>query len=528
VTVKNDDDFLVFGATGFVGANFLRFLKESNCRVHTVSRLEIENRKASSDLLAKLARSQNLTVFICAGGARFIKPPSLGGEQQLIHNILKILEDLNISNTKLVYLSSNAAKIEGDRFKYSVVKRAAEDLILKSKFEAIVVRAPAIFGPGMNRESHLRKFVERPSLLWLFSKIGGRNGISFVSVRFLFLEILEQLCRYSGKIIFEPKSLTCSFRDLYSEVRANKELQYFSPVVSVKNVPWYIPKVLATILYPLWVSQVQVDQSEISQLHLELKDAIRMLGPREKPSLAVVTGAASGLGEAICEQLEILEIPYISIDLNALSGKKRKFNLQHLLVDLSDLESMGNLFKELDRHPEIEWFFSCAGQIFRGNFEDLSPNSRQRLWAVLVLARLNFYSYMLQRSRAQYRAVLINISSSSGVIPLSNYLDYSIANSALIQAHKVLANSDSTLDVKTIVPGGMRTNLMKDFTRDSRFASFAMEPIVVARLILKELKARRTKLLYVGRNAVLMSLIRLILPYSFSIKLMQILGKRLR
>ena len=145
-----------------------------------------------------------------------------------------------------------------------------------------------------------------------------------------------------------------------------------------------------------------------------------------------------------------------------------------------------------------------------------------------MLARLNFYSYMLQKSRVQYRAVLINISSSSGVIPLSNYLDYSIANSALIQAHKVLANSVSTLDVKTIVPGGMRTNLMKDFTQDSRFASFAMEPIVVARLIIRELKASRTKLSFVGRNAVVMSFIRLILPYNFSIKLMKILATRLR
>ena len=528
MSTKNDEDFLVFGASGFVGANFLRFLKESNCRVHTVSRLEIENRKPSNELLAKLARSQTLTVFICAGGARFIKPPNLGSEQKLIQNILKILDDLNISKTKLVYLSSNAAKIEGDRFKYSVVKRVAEDLILDSKFEAIVVRSPAIFGPGMNRESHLRKFVEKPYLLWLFSKIGSRSGISLVSVRFLFLEILEQLGRHRGKIIFEPKSLTCSFRDLYSEVRANKELLSFSPVVSANRVPWYIPKVLATIIYPLWVSQVQIDQSELSQLHMELRDSIRMLGLRRKPSLAVVTGAASGLGEAICEQLELLEIPYISVDLNALSGKKREFNLKHLLVDLSDLESIGNLFIELDRHPEIEWFFSCAGQIFRGNLEDLPPNSRQRLWGVLVLARLNFYSYMLQKSRVQYRAVLINISSSSGVIPLSNYLDYSIANSALIQAHKVLANSVSTLDVKTIVPGGMRTNLMKDFTQDSRFASFAMEPIVVARLIIRELKASRTKLSFVGRNAVVMSFIRLILPYNFSIKLMKILATRLR
>ena len=157
-------------------------------------------------------------------------------------------------------------------------------------------------------------------------------------MRFLFLEILEQLGRHRGKIIFEPKSLTCSFRDLYSEVRANKELLSFSPVVSANRVPWYIPKVLATIIYPLWVSQVQIDQSELSQLHMELRDSIRMLGLRRKPSLAVVTGAASGLGEAICEQLELLEIPYISVDLNALSGKKREFNLKHLLVDLSDLE----------------------------------------------------------------------------------------------------------------------------------------------------------------------------------------------
>src|SRR5262245_24578404 len=84
--------------------------------------------------------------------------------------------------------------------------------------------------------------------------------------------------------------------------------------------------------------------------------------------VAIVTGAASGIGRAIAEELESRGAEVIKLDQATLEASDLSFTL-----DVSDLKAVESLRREiLSRRTHIDLLVNCAGVSLAGSIEDSS------------------------------------------------------------------------------------------------------------------------------------------------------------
>lgn len=186
--------------------------------------------------------------------------------------------------------------------------------------------------------------------------------------------------------------------------------------------------------------------------------------------IAVVTGAAQGIGRAAAEALLADGMLVIGLDVNAVGLEAAQQELKAgdkfevLQADLTDPEQVASAFTEVEsRHGGLDVLVNNAGTCFVTDFVDISPEELQRQLAI------NFNSAFYCCQQAIPRMLprpgvkkIINISSNGAYnFDVFDPAHYRASKAALDNLTKHLARqyADEAIAVNSIAPAMTQTDL---------------------------------------------------------------------
>ena len=491
-------NIIIFGSTGFVGRSLVK-----RAKTDVIETIRSGDDWKLNDFKSVPSAKDNV-VIIAAGSSRFAAKNSISFDLDIVKNISNFLDRQKITFTKIVYISSLAAKIENRKNNYGNSKRRAEDYLLKTYPCVTIWRPPALFGNGMDSQSHLNWFLSRRWFFLFFSKITNA-GISLLHVEDFSDRVHAGLVAQAPpQQIVYPSSLAIKFKDLAPRLVGKDQIYKLPTDFSKFSKIWsLLPFRIQPFFKSLWVDEANIDNSDFQLQLLRLKNhASRFQGIPTAEAPVIVIGASGGLGKSICNQLERNRFPFIAVDIKLDQKNSRlKYCLDFWKIDLTKEKDLSALYKNLDAINDVSWIVTSAGKGLRNELYEVKRFDRIMFWKLMLLSRLDVTAWAQERSNFQEHIGVINVSSSTSYFPLPKYLDYSIANAGVRLFGKVGSYSFPKLSLKTVVPGGMKTNLMLQYGDIEKFHSGSMEPDLVARHILTMMQKSGKKEVTVGLSA---------------------------
>lgn len=182
---------------------------------------------------------------------------------------------------------------------------------------------------------------------------------------------------------------------------------------------------------------------------------------------ALVTGAGSGIGQAIARLFAQQGAKVWVVDRDALAGcgtvdaiRELGASAEFAELDVSDPAAVSALAERL---PALDILVNNAGIGHVGGLLDTTAADLDRLYAVNVRGAFNlckaFVPAMLERKKGS----VINLASVSGVLAVRDRLAYNVTKHAIVGLTKSLALDHSHTGVRfnAICPGRVETPFVK-------------------------------------------------------------------
>jgi len=257
-----------------------------------------------------------------------------------------------------------------------------------------------------------------------------------------------------------------------------------------------------------------------------------------KNSVAVITGAASGIGRALALNLASRGAIVVLADKNmqGLKETKRLVNLQdgsasvHEL-DVSDAAAFSALAKEVyDKYGQVNMLFNNAGVTL------VDTASEQSLEDFHWLMNINFWGVVhgckafLPYLQKADDAALVNVSSLFGLLTVPLQSAYNASKFAVRGYTEALRTEmkGSSIQVSCVHPGGIKTDIAKNakvsgdsvnFSQDqfskafNKLAKTSAEQ--AAQVIISGIEKKKRRIL-IGSDAKFMDFIVRIFPAKYS------------
>lgn len=190
-------------------------------------------------------------------------------------------------------------------------------------------------------------------------------------------------------------------------------------------------------------------------------------------SIAVVTGAASGIGRALAvrlvgERIAGVALADVNADgLNETAGMIVDGNLRvstHV-VNVADLEQMRAFVADvLAQHGRVTHLINNAGVSLFGTVEEVSIEDLQWLMNINFWGTVYGVKLFLPTLREQPSAHIINVSSVFGFIAPPGNAAYSASKFAVRGFTEALRHElkDTNITVSCVHPGGVATNIARE------------------------------------------------------------------
>jgi len=246
--------------------------------------------------------------------------------------------------------------------------------------------------------------------------------------------------------------------------------------------------------------------------------------------IALVTGAASGIGQGLAEALADAGARVTATDIN-LEGLEANVRFQNrsgqaVRLEKLDVTDYGAFEKLIDdvvsREGRLDYIFNNAGIAIAGDLRDLTIEH----WRPVLDVNLNGVVY---GSLLGYRQMvkqgfghIVNLSSIEGLIPFPTTASYVTSKFAVMGLSQSLYVEGADLGVKVSVvcPGFVRTAIfdvspMINMSREewlkanARWERFAVTPEKCAEIILKGVAKNKPIIMVTGLAQVMWRLARL-------------------
>jgi NAD(P)-dependent dehydrogenase (short-subunit alcohol dehydrogenase family) len=183
-----------------------------------------------------------------------------------------------------------------------------------------------------------------------------------------------------------------------------------------------------------------------------------------KDKVAIVTGAASGIGKAICAELNrrgaeavIAGIHVGNMDANAVGDR-----VHPVRVDVTKAEDMQKLVEEtVLEHRRLDFIFNNAGIAVGGELQEMELTHWRHiinvnLWGV-IHGTMAAYPVMVKQGFGH----IVNIASLGGLVPVPMLTPYATTKHAIVGLSTSLRGEATGLGVKVSVacPGFVRTGI---------------------------------------------------------------------
>ncbi len=192
----------------------------------------------------------------------------------------------------------------------------------------------------------------------------------------------------------------------------------------------------------------------------------------DSTTVAVVTGAASGIGRALAvrlaaegAQLAICDVNEAELKETARLATKPGVKISTHIVDVSDRERMQGFVSEVTaEHGRAHLIINNAGVALGGTVEELAIEDFEwllgiNLWGVIYGTKL-FLPILRQQSQGH----IVNISSVFGIIAPPGQSAYVTSKFAVRGFTESLRHElkGSNISITAVHPGGIRTNIARN------------------------------------------------------------------
>ncbi|MBP6003659.1 MAG: SDR family oxidoreductase [Pyrinomonadaceae bacterium] len=255
-------------------------------------------------------------------------------------------------------------------------------------------------------------------------------------------------------------------------------------------------------------------------------------------SVAVITGAASGIGRALAVRLAKEKIAGVAIsDVNetglhetAELASAEGVTVSTHIIDVSKLADVQRLADEvIAQHGRVTHLVNNAGVGVMGTFEHLSIEDFEWLMGINFWGVIYGCKVFLPLLRAQDHGHILNVSSVFGFIAPEEQTAYCSSKFAVRGFTESLRHelAGSNVTVSAIHPGGIRTNI----ARNSRIGKDTPDewkqqgakffdkvarttPETAAEVIVKGIKERNPRIL-IGQDAYAISAFARLFPKRY-------------
>jgi len=252
-----------------------------------------------------------------------------------------------------------------------------------------------------------------------------------------------------------------------------------------------------------------------------------------KGKVAVVTGAASGIGAALAEVLAARGCGVALADVNAAGlqqvatqARSHGVSVSEHRLDVADDDAVAALPEAvLAEHGHVSVLVNNAGVALGGSFEQVSAADFDWLFSINFGGVVRMTRAFLPVLRREPAAQLVNISSVFGLIAPPGQTAYAASKFAVRGLSEALRHEleGSSVGVTLVHPGGVRTAIASSARRtgfsnaetEAQMAVWAkflrLDPQVAAKRIVRGIEGREKRVL-VGRDAERMALVQRLFP----------------
>lgn len=197
--------------------------------------------------------------------------------------------------------------------------------------------------------------------------------------------------------------------------------------------------------------------------------------------VAVVTGAASGIGAAIADLFRSEGATLALFDLAEPSDEvQSQADVSTHRVDVTDAQSVRQAVEEvIAQHGRIDVLVSAAGILDEVPFLEMSPQRWEKTIAVDLHGVFLAARYVAEHMVAAGSGRIINIASQLGIKGGMNLAHYVAAKSGVIGLTKALAQelAPQGVLVNAIAPGPVYTALIDGLSDEWKTAKAAELPL---------------------------------------------------
>lgn len=198
--------------------------------------------------------------------------------------------------------------------------------------------------------------------------------------------------------------------------------------------------------------------------------------------VALVTGAGSGIGQAIARKLaeQGYAVAVNDYDADAAKATASEFDGLALQGDVSDEADVARMYDACTAALGAPTHLvNNAGHVHQAKFTDLAPADFDRMIAVHLRGTYLCTRAVLPTMLAAGKGCVVNMASQLGQIGGVELVHYSAAKAGIIGMTKALAREVSTQGVRVnaIAPGPINTPLVRALSEDWRAAKAAELPL---------------------------------------------------
>jgi len=253
--------------------------------------------------------------------------------------------------------------------------------------------------------------------------------------------------------------------------------------------------------------------------------------------VAVVTGAGSGIGRALAQQLAaggsalaIADIDEKGLTETAASLAAKQAAVSTHVLDVSNEVAVRSFAEDVvARHGRVTLLINNAGVAMIGNFEELSLDDLRWLMGINFWGVVYGVTYFLPILKKQPSAHIVNLSSVFGIIAPVGQSAYSASKFAVRGFTEALRHEleGTSVSVSCVHPGGIHSPIAKHArlgahasTKKQQDAIAFFEkvtptsPEAAAARILKGVESREPRIL-IGKDARQVDIVQRLRPATY-------------